>query len=177
MLPYPRFTKLILSHYMTAFPEISRRARDRYHNLKDDVMIKSIFNSGKNKTVVGMRIPDWIITKEMKLTENYRLYAEVFGVDVPMTQSQSTVSTQGTHRTTSAPRTPTPVVAERESSAQRRSMVIRLRIPPRRSTRLTPPTPIPTASEAEDIVLQDTLQVSLVEQKSRDEDEARENVE
>ncbi|GKE56906.1 hypothetical protein Tco_1496091, partial [Tanacetum coccineum] len=46
-----------------------------------------------------------------------------------------------------------------------------------RSTRLTPPTPIPTASEAEDIVLQDTLQVSLVEQKSRDEDEARENVE
>ncbi|GJR82151.1 integrase, catalytic region, zinc finger, CCHC-type containing protein [Tanacetum coccineum] len=36
MLPYPRFTKLIVSHYMTAFPEISRRAHDRYHNLKVD---------------------------------------------------------------------------------------------------------------------------------------------
>ncbi|GKF85089.1 hypothetical protein Tco_0249987 [Tanacetum coccineum] len=24
MIPYPRFTKLIVSHYMTAFPEISR---------------------------------------------------------------------------------------------------------------------------------------------------------
>ncbi|GJZ04105.1 hypothetical protein Tco_0537380 [Tanacetum coccineum] len=177
MLPYPRFTKLIVSHYMTAFPEISRRAHDRYHNLKDDVMIKSIFNSGKNKTVVGMRIPDWMITEEMKLTENYRLYTEVFGVDVPTTQSQPTVSTQGMHRTTSAPRTPTPVVAEGESSAQRRSTVIRLRIPPRRSTRLTPPTPISTAVEAEDIVLQDTLQVSLAEQKSHDEDESRENVE
>ncbi|GKA98513.1 hypothetical protein Tco_0826450 [Tanacetum coccineum] len=88
MHPYPRFTKLVMSHYMIAFPEISKLAHDRYHNLKEDVMIKSIFNSGKNKTIVGMRIPDWMITKEMKLMENYRLYAEVFGVDVPTTQSQ-----------------------------------------------------------------------------------------
>ncbi|GKA88888.1 hypothetical protein Tco_0810700 [Tanacetum coccineum] len=43
--------------------------------------------------------------------------------------------------------------------------VIRLRIPPRRSTRLTPPTPIPTTDEADDLVLQDKLQVSLAEQK------------
>ncbi|GKF89684.1 hypothetical protein Tco_0263647, partial [Tanacetum coccineum] len=85
MIPYPRFTKLIVSHYMTAFPEISRRVRDRYHNLEDDVMIKSIFNSGKSKEVVGMKIPDWMITNEMKLIENYRLYADVFRVDVPTT--------------------------------------------------------------------------------------------
>nr|GFA85925.1 hypothetical protein [Tanacetum cinerariifolium] len=83
-------------------------------------MIKSIFNSWKNKIVVGMRISDWMITEEMKLTENYRLYVEVFGVDVPMTQSHLVMSTHGTHRTTSAPRTPTPVVAEGESSAQQR---------------------------------------------------------
>ncbi|GKB44795.1 hypothetical protein Tco_0889737 [Tanacetum coccineum] len=141
------FTKLIVSHYMTVFPEISRRACDRYHNLENDVIIKSIFNSGKNKNIVGMRILDWMITEEIKLTENYRLYAEVLGIDVPTTH------------------------------AQRRSTVIRLCILPRRSTRLTPPTPIPTAAEAEEIVLQDTLQVSLAEKKSHDEDEARENME
>ncbi|GJW16067.1 hypothetical protein Tco_0020200 [Tanacetum coccineum] len=45
--------------------------RDRYHNLKDDVMIKSIFNSGKSKGVVGIKIPDWMITDEIKVTENY----------------------------------------------------------------------------------------------------------
>ncbi|GKE38036.1 hypothetical protein Tco_1461441 [Tanacetum coccineum] len=27
-IPYPRFTKIIVSHYMTIFPDISRRARD-----------------------------------------------------------------------------------------------------------------------------------------------------
>ncbi|GJV26869.1 hypothetical protein Tco_1383317 [Tanacetum coccineum] len=101
------FTKPIVSLYMTAYPEISRRVRNRYHNLADDVMIKSIFNSGKSK-------------------------------DVPTTQSQLIESTQGTHRTTSAPRSPNTVVAEGESN---------------------------------------TLQVSLVKQKSHEELEATQNVE
>ncbi|GJV60370.1 hypothetical protein Tco_1466470 [Tanacetum coccineum] len=87
-----------------------------------------------------MRIPAWMITEEMKQTEHYRMYVEVFGLDVPLTQSQPTESTQGTHRTSSAPR---------------------------RSTRLTPP--------SQD-TLQDTLQVSLAEYKSHEEQEVRENV-
>ncbi|GKG16873.1 hypothetical protein Tco_0361830 [Tanacetum coccineum] len=96
-----------------------------------------------------MKIPYWMITEEMKLTENYQLYVEVFGVEVPTTQSQPIESTQGTHRTTSAPRTPNLEIAKGELSAPRRSTVIRLRIPPRRSTRLTLPTPIPTTDEAD----------------------------
>ncbi|GJW83454.1 hypothetical protein Tco_0156599 [Tanacetum coccineum] len=116
---------------MTALPEISHRARDKYHNLEDDAMVKNIFNSGKHKDGVGMKIPRWMITDEMKLTDHYRMYDVVFGVDVPTTQ---------------------------------------------RSTRLTPPTPIPTTAEADDIILQDTIQLSLVEQKSHDELEETQNV-
>ncbi|GJZ78156.1 hypothetical protein Tco_0642828 [Tanacetum coccineum] len=67
-----------------------------------------------------------MITNEMKLTENYRMYDAVFGVDVPTTQSESIESTQGTHRTTSAPRTPNPTMDKGESSALRISTVIRL---------------------------------------------------
>ncbi|GJY66670.1 hypothetical protein Tco_0468908 [Tanacetum coccineum] len=58
----------------------------------------------KKQNKVGMRIPAWMITDEMKLTEHYKMYAYVFGLDVPLTQSQPTESTQGTHRTPSAPR-------------------------------------------------------------------------
>ncbi|GJS98823.1 hypothetical protein Tco_0819993 [Tanacetum coccineum] len=58
----------------------------------------------------------------------------------------------------------------------RRSTVIRLRIPERRSTRLTPPALVPTVDKADEMILQDTLQVSLAEHKSREEQEARENV-
>ncbi|GJU28969.1 hypothetical protein Tco_1172558 [Tanacetum coccineum] len=70
---------------MTEFPEISHRARDKYHNLEDDAMVKNIFNSGKHKDGIGIKIPSWMITDEMKLTDHYRMYAMVFGVDVPTT--------------------------------------------------------------------------------------------
>ncbi|GJR90703.1 retrovirus-related pol polyprotein from transposon TNT 1-94 [Tanacetum coccineum] len=54
-IPYLRFTKIIISHYMTIFPHMSRRARDAYHNLQDNDIMKNIFNSGRNKNKVGMR--------------------------------------------------------------------------------------------------------------------------
>ncbi|GJU71175.1 hypothetical protein Tco_1262580 [Tanacetum coccineum] len=92
LIPYLRFIKLTVGHYIIAFLEISGRIHDKYHNLEHDEMVKS----------------------------------------VPTTQSQPIESTQGTHRTTSAPRSPNPDVAEGESSAQRKSTIIRLRIPPRR---------------------------------------------
>ncbi|GJW14112.1 hypothetical protein Tco_0018245 [Tanacetum coccineum] len=110
----------------------------------------SFKTTGRHKDKVGMQIPDWMITEEMKHTEHYRMYAEVFGLDVPLNQSQPTESTQGTYRTPSAPR---------------------------RSTRLTPPAPVPTVDKADEMILQDTLQVSLAEHKSQEEQEARENVE
>ncbi|GKC66365.1 hypothetical protein Tco_1098963 [Tanacetum coccineum] len=135
---------------MTSFPEISRRARDRYHNLKDDDIMKNIFNSGRHNDRARMKIPYWMISEEMKHTEHYQMYADVFGIDVPLTQSQSTESTQGKHRTPSAPR---------------------------RSTRLTPPAPMLTVDKIDEMILQDTLQVSLAEHKSQKEQEARENVE
>ncbi|GJX57311.1 hypothetical protein Tco_0287208 [Tanacetum coccineum] len=117
-----------------------------------------------------------MITDKRKLTKNYRMYAAVFRVDVPTTQSQPIESTQGMHRTNNAHRSPNPVADKGDSSALLKSTIIRLRIPPRRSTRLTPPTPIPTTVEADDIILQDTIQLSLAEQKSHDELEANQNV-
>ncbi|GJV02085.1 copia protein [Tanacetum coccineum] len=176
-IPYPRFTKIIISHYMTNFPKISRRARDIYHNMKDDDIMKNIFNSGRHKDRVGMKIPDWMISDEIKHTEHYRMYAKVFGIDVPLTQSQPTESTQGMHRTPSAPRSPNPKLDAGESSAPKWSTVIRFYIPQRRSTRLTPPAPVLLVDKADEMVLQDTLQVSLAEYKSQEEQEARENVE
>nr|GEV58515.1 hypothetical protein [Tanacetum cinerariifolium] len=122
MILYPRFTELIVSYYMTTFPEISKRARDRYHNVAVNMMIKSIFNSRKSKGGVGMKIPDWMITDEMKLMKNYQLYVEVFGVDVPTTQSQLTESTQGMHWTTSTPRTTSLEIVKGESSALQKSI-------------------------------------------------------
>ncbi|GJV66449.1 hypothetical protein Tco_1477277 [Tanacetum coccineum] len=117
-----------------------------------------------------------MINDEMKQMENYRMYTEVFGIDVPLTQSQPNKSTHVTNRTTSAPRSPNPDKEVAESSSLRRSTVIRLRLPKRRSTRLTPPALVPTIDKVDEMMLQDTLQLSLAEHKSHEEQEARENV-
>ncbi|GJX52417.1 copia protein [Tanacetum coccineum] len=77
----------------------------------------------RNKNKVGMRIPAWMITDEMKLSEHYKMYAEVFGLDVPLTLSQPTTYTQGTHRTPSVPRSPNPAMETAESSVPKRSTV------------------------------------------------------
>ncbi|GKB50673.1 hypothetical protein Tco_0901426 [Tanacetum coccineum] len=63
------------------------------------------------------------------------------------------------------------------SSVPKQSTVICFCIPQRRSTRLTPPASVPTVDKTYEMILQDTLQVSLAEHKSREEQEARENVE
>ncbi|GKE23092.1 hypothetical protein Tco_1434604, partial [Tanacetum coccineum] len=76
--------------------------------------------------------------------------------------SQPTESTHGTHRTTSTPRSPNPDKEVAESSAPRRSTMIRLRLRERRSTRLTPPALVPTVDKANEMILQDTLQVRKV---------------
>ncbi|GJX72269.1 retrovirus-related pol polyprotein from transposon TNT 1-94 [Tanacetum coccineum] len=99
----------------------------------------------RNKNKVGMRIPTWMIIEEMKLIEHYKMYAEVFGLDVPLTQSQPTESTQGTHRTPSAPRSPNPATETAESSVPKRSTMIQFRLPSRQSARLTPLVPVPSA--------------------------------
>ncbi|GKB32199.1 hypothetical protein Tco_0871600 [Tanacetum coccineum] len=64
-----------------------------------------------------------------------------------------------------------------ESSAPKRSTVIRFRLPEKRSTRLTLPAPVPIVDKVDEMILQDTLQISLAEHKSREEQEAKENVE
>ncbi|GJR63343.1 retrovirus-related pol polyprotein from transposon TNT 1-94 [Tanacetum coccineum] len=69
---------------------------------------------------------------------------------VPLTQSQPTEYTQGTHRTTSAPRSPNPATEPAES--------------------------MPTAKKANEIILQDMIQVSLAEHKVWKNKKARENV-
>nr|GEU63480.1 hypothetical protein [Tanacetum cinerariifolium] len=96
-----------------------------------------------------------MISEEMKQTKHYRMYANVFRIDVPLIQSLLTESTQGTHRTPSAPRLPTPKV---DASASTRLNVILLRLSQWKSIRLTPPAPVLTINNPDELILQDTLQ-------------------
>nr|GEV08164.1 hypothetical protein [Tanacetum cinerariifolium] len=69
------------------------------------------------------------------------------------------------------------MVVQKTACATKSQICTSVRIPPRRSTRLTPPTPILTATDVEEMIVQDTIQLSIVEQKSHDDLEAKQNEE
>ncbi|GJV21651.1 hypothetical protein Tco_1370671 [Tanacetum coccineum] len=81
LIPYLRFTKIIIDYYMTENPDISCRVHDNYHRVKNDDLVKNIFNSRKNKDRAGMKIPNWMVTEAMNLTHHYNMYVTVFWVD------------------------------------------------------------------------------------------------
>ncbi|GJR74309.1 retrovirus-related pol polyprotein from transposon TNT 1-94 [Tanacetum coccineum] len=128
LIPYPRFTKIIVDHFMTENPGIPKRLHEHYHRVANEKIVKSIFNSRKNKEGEGMRIPEWMLREEMKLTRHYQLYISVFRVDALMTQSQLIKSTQGMHRTLNTPMPSNHVASQGESSVTRKPTIIRIPI-------------------------------------------------
>ncbi|GKA29044.1 hypothetical protein Tco_0715289 [Tanacetum coccineum] len=67
---YQRFTKIIISSLHECFPgHLHDSARDMYHNLQDDDIMKNIFNSGDTMIKVGCKFQTWMLTKEMKHME------------------------------------------------------------------------------------------------------------
>ncbi|GKD94791.1 hypothetical protein Tco_1374628, partial [Tanacetum coccineum] len=164
VIPYLRSTKIIVDRFITENPNIPKRLHEHYHRVANDEIIKSIFNSGKNK----------------------ERYISVFEVDVPMTQSQLIESTQETHKTPSSPRPPnlvehqgikstqgtrmTPsaprppnhVEYQGESSAPRKSTITE--IPIRRQS--DPETLILTFDEIDVTNLDEATQVSIAITKS-----------
>ncbi|GJS86522.1 hypothetical protein Tco_0769158 [Tanacetum coccineum] len=128
---------------MTENLDIPRRLHEHYHRVENDEVVKSIFNSKKNKEGYGMLIREWMLTKEIKLTAHYRMYAAIFRVDVPKTQSKPIESTQGMHKIPSAPRTPNLNIIQGESSAPCKPTVIRFRV----RSQPDPEKPIPTSTE------------------------------
>ncbi|GKF22620.1 hypothetical protein Tco_0074942 [Tanacetum coccineum] len=88
----------LVGHILTEHPDILKRLNEPYHRVDNDKVVKLIFNSRKRKGL-GMMIPEWMLTDEMKHTKHYKLYDEEFGIDILMIQSQPTESTQGANRT------------------------------------------------------------------------------
>ncbi|GJY03305.1 hypothetical protein Tco_0369245 [Tanacetum coccineum] len=77
LIPYPHFTKLIITDLMRKFPSISPRLEEDYHSIKDDVPLGSMYTTG-NVMVRGMLSPSKLLTDEICATKEYKAYEEKF---------------------------------------------------------------------------------------------------
>ncbi|GKB14391.1 copia protein [Tanacetum coccineum] len=104
---------------------------------------QSTYDIRKTLARVGKKIPDWMIQKKWKHTVHYRMYGG--GVAIESSSSQCQVALKHQHWFI--------------------FVFPQIIIDP---PRLTPPAPVPTVDKADEMILQDTLQVSLAEHKSRE---------
>ncbi|GJY86337.1 hypothetical protein Tco_0500363 [Tanacetum coccineum] len=168
VVPDPRYTKLIINHILAKYPKIPKRITEPHHNITDDDVVGYMISSVRSNAK-GMRIPDELLTEDMKKTEAYKWYDDGFrGVEILMTQPSPIVSSQGTHRTFSAPRSPKPkrihkkkgdqVIGESSETRKR----LKIKITTKKPDHVAP---VSTTSELEKYHLIEAEQVSLLLQK------------
>ncbi|GJU47649.1 copia protein [Tanacetum coccineum] len=117
-IQYPHFTKLIIADLMKKFPSIAPRLKEDYHSIKDDVPLVNVYTT-RNVMVRGLLIPSDLLTDEIHASKEYKAYEEKFvRVDVLKIQPDPVKSTQGTHRTPRATRTPTPIAKKKIKSIE-----------------------------------------------------------
>ncbi|GJT25011.1 hypothetical protein Tco_0894948 [Tanacetum coccineum] len=139
------------------------------------ILANILINHPLRLSVVGSASVPWIYISQFwhTLKEDGSKYQFKFSLGICSYDSIIMIeSTQGTHRTPSAPRSPNPVTNERETSAPRKSTVIRFRVPRRQD----PKTIIPTAAKVDLTNMEATKQISIATKRSLDDLEAQQNV-
>nr|GEY43918.1 ribonuclease H-like domain-containing protein [Tanacetum cinerariifolium] len=76
IMPYPRFTKATIHHFMTKHKAISMKQGSPYHTIDNDEVLDRLkfINKGDIYQVYGKPIPDTWITDEIKKSEAYKMY-------------------------------------------------------------------------------------------------------
>ncbi|GJU79078.1 hypothetical protein Tco_1276148 [Tanacetum coccineum] len=83
---YPRFTKVIINHFMSKDQSISRRNKVDWHMTKDDLILTTMRYISKHEVVqkYGAILPDTLTNQGMKESKAYKTYyAFASGKEIP----------------------------------------------------------------------------------------------
>ncbi|GKF68188.1 hypothetical protein Tco_0197867, partial [Tanacetum coccineum] len=76
IMPYPRFIKIIINHFLSLNPSIPKGPRSGMHTIKDDGVISRLkfIRISEDFQEYGRAIPDTMLTKDIKQTEAYQTF-------------------------------------------------------------------------------------------------------
>nr|GEV09293.1 hypothetical protein [Tanacetum cinerariifolium] len=103
---YPRFTKVIIHHFMSKDPSIPRRNKVNWHYVRDDFMFSTIkvVSKHQNTQLYGAMLPIKLTNKEIKNTKAYKeYYAFATGEAVPKPKASAKRKRSGSDSTTTPP--------------------------------------------------------------------------
>ncbi|GJW61673.1 hypothetical protein Tco_0111008 [Tanacetum coccineum] len=100
IMPYPRFTKVIIHHFMSQHKSISKRQGLPYHTVdKDGVLDRLKFIiKGENHQVYGKSIPNTLITDEIQNSEAYKTFIGLSAGLIPLKIGKG-IGVQGSNAT------------------------------------------------------------------------------
>nr|GEW67332.1 hypothetical protein [Tanacetum cinerariifolium] len=165
---YPRFTKVIIHHFMTRKPSIPRRNKVNWHYVRDDILLSTIkmVSRHQNTQQYGAILPIELTTEDIRNTKAYKeYYACATGEAAPKPKASARRKRGGFDTSTTPPTpiaTPTPittvVAAPRLTAATKGKQ-------PARATSPTDPTEVErTESEQLKIVLRRSRQETHISQ-------------
>nr|GFB31750.1 hypothetical protein [Tanacetum cinerariifolium] len=108
---YPRFTKVIIDHFMTRKPSISRQNRINWHYVRDDALFSTIKVVSRHQTTqkYGATLPIELTTAEIRNSKAYKEYhACAMGEAAPKPKA-SAKKKKGDSASSTTPPTPTPI--------------------------------------------------------------------
>nr|GEY36224.1 uncharacterized mitochondrial protein AtMg00810-like [Tanacetum cinerariifolium] len=106
---YPRFTKVIIDHFMTRKPSISRQNRINWHYIRDDVLFTTIKMVSRHQTTqqYGAILPIELTTDDIRNSKAYKEYYACATGEAAPKQKASIRKKKGDSASSTTPPTPT----------------------------------------------------------------------
>ncbi|GJX25845.1 hypothetical protein Tco_0232141 [Tanacetum coccineum] len=88
-MPFPRFTKVIINHFLSQHKSLSNLKYQHYHTIKDDsiVSILKFVRIGENYQEYRLPIPETMLTEEIKQLESYQMFIKYSTSQIPPKKS------------------------------------------------------------------------------------------
>ncbi|GJR02173.1 hypothetical protein Tco_0525157 [Tanacetum coccineum] len=89
-MPFPRFTKVIINHFLKQYKSISNLKYQHYHTIKDgDIVSKLGFvRIGEDYQEYGLVIPDVMLNDAIKQSESYQMFIKYSPDEIPPKKSR-----------------------------------------------------------------------------------------
>ncbi|GJZ45175.1 hypothetical protein Tco_0592771 [Tanacetum coccineum] len=89
-MPYPRFTKIIINHFLKQYKSLTNLNHKHYHTIKDDGIVSRLkfVKIGEDYHEYGLPIPDVMLTDAIKHSEKYQMFIKYFTNQIPPKKSR-----------------------------------------------------------------------------------------
>ncbi|GKB86009.1 hypothetical protein Tco_0958281 [Tanacetum coccineum] len=84
-MPFPRFTKVIINHFLKQHKSLSNLKYQHYHTIKDDGIVSRLkfIIIGEDYQEYGLAIPDMMLNDAIKQSKSYQMFIK-YSTDTPV---------------------------------------------------------------------------------------------